>query len=127
MAIVVADTSAWVFYLNGGSSDSLELALAAGSLALPMLVKLELLSVPVNKKQRKSLESLFQRLPVLGLAPEHIGYAAKMKADLETKGIRISARDAHVLQCVLDCDALFLTKDPFWAGLEKACGLRILL
>lgn len=127
MAIVVADTSAWVAYLRGEGMERLELALEAASLKLPAMVKLELLGSPLSKKERKNLEYLLAQIPVISLESGQASRAAEMKADLEGLGINISARDAHILQCAKDEKALFLTSDPLFLRLEKVCGLRIVV
>lgn len=125
MDSVIADTSAWVAFFHGDPSETLELALEACRLELPSLVKLELLGAPFTSQERKKLEDALALLPVIVFDEAQILKAAELKASLETKGYFMSARDAVLLQCVLDRNALLLTKDPLFLSLEKTCNLRI--
>lgn len=122
---VIADTSAWVAFLRGEWAATFELSLEACRLELPSLVKLELLGAPMSAQCRKKLEDALAPLPLISLDDFHARKAAELKASLEERGIFLNARDAALLFCVLDRNALLLTRDPLFLSLEKTCNLRI--
>lgn len=122
---VIADTSAWVCFFRGEKADILELALESGRVEVPSIVKLELLASPMSVQNRKRLEEALSSLPSIALDDEMARRAAELKASLESKGHLLNARDAFLLQCVLDRNALFLTTDPLFRSLQKTCNLRI--
>lgn len=121
---MVTDISAWVAYFSGEKCDALELALGAGMAGVPAMVKLELLANPISSREREAMLDLLNRLPTLGLEEAHLLRAAKLKANLEQEGICISSRDAHILQCAIDQNAVLLTNDPILYQLQKSAGVR---
>jgi predicted nucleic acid-binding protein len=76
-------------------------------------------------KERKALEQVLEPLPVLGADPAHLTRAARLKAELQERGISISARDAHVLQCAKDRDAILISNDPLFLRIQKSAGVRV--
>ncbi len=127
MIRLVTDAGPWIAYLRGENCPLLELALQAGTVAIPALVKLELLGNPLKEKERKSLEGLLASLPTVELTQAHIFAAARLKAKLETAGIFLGARDAHILQCAVEQKALLLTRDPLFHGLQNSTAVQMQL
>jgi predicted nucleic acid-binding protein len=125
MALLVTDITPWVEFFSGGASALLETGLMAGAVGLPALVKAEILANPLGARERKSLEQALEGLPVLGLDPEHFTRAARLKADLQQKGVFLSVRDAHVLQCARDHQAVLISADPLFLGIQKSAGVRV--
>lgn len=127
MAALVVESTALIQYLRGEENTLLELGLEAMALQLPPLVYTELMGNPIHAKERASIEQLFQKIPLCEVDRGHFERSAKLKAALEARGMHLSARDAHIVQCALDQDALLLTKDPFFAELTKYCGVKVQL
>lgn len=125
MALLVSDISPWIDFFSGERSSLLEMGLEAGTLEIPAMVKIELLGNVLIPKDRKALEQVLEALPVLGTEPEHLLRAAKLKAGLQEQGISISARDAHVLQCAKDRDAILISNDPLFLRIQKSAGVRV--
>lgn len=125
VAVLVVETSAWVAFLNGQEDALLEMGLASGQVAVPPLAITELLGQPLPERQRKELERLLALLPVCAADAEHFQRAAKLKAELEARGLSLSARDAHFAQCALDLGAVLVTKDPFFLELQRFSGLKV--
>lgn len=125
MALLVSDISPWIDFFSGRRSSLLEMGLEAGTLEIPAMVKIELLGNVLAPKDRKSLEQVLAPLVVLGSDPEHLTRAAKLKAELQEQGISISARDAHVLQCAKDRDAILISNDPLFLRIQKSAGVRV--
>ena len=122
---LVSDTSAWIAYFAGRDCPLLEAGLAAGTVEIPAMVKLELLGNVLTAKDRKSLEQTLAGLTVLSMNEEHITRAGRLKASLEEKGTAISARDAHILQCAIDQDAILISNDPLFVSIQKSAGVRV--
>lgn len=101
------------------------MGLEAGTLEIPAMVKLELLGNLLAPKERKALEQMLDPLPVLGLDSGHLARAAKLKAELREQGISVNARDAHVLQCAKDRDAILISNDPLFMRIQKSAGVRV--
>ena len=127
MATVVTDLTPWLAFFGGENCLPLELALQANALEIPALIKLEMLSAPMGKKERAALEKALSLLPTLELDKNHLLAAAMLKADLEEKGEFISVRDAHILQCAIDRNAILLSRDALFARLQDSTGVRIQL
>lgn len=121
----MADASAWIAYFSGEPSELLEAGLAAGLVAVPALVRTELLGNSLEKRDRRSLEQVLDGLPTLGLDPGHFSRAGALKARLEGEGIALSARDAHILQCALDRRAVLVSRDPLFRTLELSTGVKV--
>jgi predicted nucleic acid-binding protein len=125
MALLVTDISPWIDFFNGVPSSLLEMGLEAGNLEIPAMVKLELLGNSLAPKERRALEQVLEPLPIVGLDPDHLIRAAKLKAELLEQGISINARDAHVLQCAKDRDAILISNDPLFIRIQKSAGVRV--
>lgn len=125
MALLVSDASPWVEFFAGRDCGLLETGLEAGIVEIPALVKIELLGNVLSAKDRKSLEQVLEPLPVLGLDPDHLLRAGKLKAALQEMGLAISARDAHVLQCAKDREAILISNDPLFLRIQKSAGVRV--
>jgi len=125
MALLVSDISPWIDFFGGEPSPLLEMGLEAGTLEIPAMVKVELLGNVLAPKERKALEQVLEPLSVLGCDPEHLTRAAKLKAGLQEQGIAVSARDAHVLQCAKDRNAILISNDPLFLRIQKSAGVRV--
>jgi predicted nucleic acid-binding protein len=125
MDLLVTDASPWVAFFREEFCPLFEAAMKAGILALPALVKVELLGNPLGGRERKALEAALESVPVLGLDEAHLLRAARLKATLDTQGVLISARDAHVIQCAKDAGGALLSRDPLFARIQKSAGVRV--
>lgn len=125
MSLLVTDSSPWIAFFEGKECSILETGLMAGAVGIPALVKVELLGNVLSAKDRKVLERALETLPVIGIEPEHFIRAARLKADLQEKGILVSARDAHVLQAAIDQNAILISSDPLFQRIQKSAGLRV--
>lgn len=125
MARIVTDTNAWLAYFRNEECSFFEISLSAGILEIPALVKLELLGNVLSNKERKALEELLSGVPTIGLNEDHFLRAAKLKADLQEKGISISARDSHIIQCAIDRDAILLSNDPLFIKIQDSTTVKV--
>jgi predicted nucleic acid-binding protein len=125
MALLVSDVSPWVEFFAGRECALLEAGLEAGIVEIPALVKIELLGNILSTKDRKSLEQVLEPLPILGLEPGHLQRAGRLKASLQEMGLAISARDAHILQCAKDREAILISNDPLFLRIQKSAGVRV--
>lgn len=125
---IVIETSAWASFFEGNEVPTLELALQAGGAVLPALVLTELLSNQLSAKERSQLVDLLSRLSVYPDEKNHQAHyvrAGKLKSELEMRGVRLSARDAHVAQCAIDVKGVLLTRDSFFLELQKYAGVPV--
>lgn len=125
MANVITDATPWIAYLSGKDSAILELALAAGSVRVPPLVAVELLGNKLPFRERKALSSVIEPLVLGDLPAGHWSRAAELKARLDQLDISVSARDAHILQCALDQNALLISDDPLFLKIQKTTGVQV--
>lgn len=125
MASLVTDTGAWLAFFRNEDCSAFEIGLGAGILEIPALVKLELLGNVLGSKERKQLEEILSGVPTLGLSEDHFLRAARLKADLEEKGIRLSARDSHILQCARDRNAVLLSDDPLFTKIQDSTAVKV--
>jgi predicted nucleic acid-binding protein len=125
MDLLVTDASPWIAFFREEPCPLFEAALRAGILALPALVKLELLGNPLGGRERKALEQALESVPVIGFSETHLLRAARLKATLDAQGIAISARDAHVIQCAKDAGGALLSRDPLFGRIQKSAGVRV--
>ncbi|MGZ3693933.1 MAG: PIN domain-containing protein [Bdellovibrionota bacterium] len=125
MIRVVTDATPWIDYFSGKKCAPLELALEAGVVSVPPLVQTELLGNSLEVRDRKTLEGLLRPIMIDKLHPEHWQRAGLLKAQLEEKGIFLSARDAHVVQCCIDQEAVLLSSDPLFRAIQKTCGVTV--
>jgi predicted nucleic acid-binding protein len=114
-----------VEFFRGGECTLLEAGLAAGVVEIPALVKIELLGNVLGAKERKALEQALADLPVIGLDLAHLERAARLKAQLAEWGTAVSARDAHVLQCAKDRQAILISADPLFLRIQKSAGVKV--
>lgn len=125
MIRVVTDSTPWIALLNGGDCPPLELALAAGVASVPPMIQAELLGNPLSLKERNSLEALLKPLVPEALHPEHWPRAGQLKAQLAEGGLFLSVRDAHLLQCAIDQQAVLLSSDPLFREIQKSTGVSV--
>lgn len=125
MALLVTDASPWLDYFAGKDCPILEAGLMAGAVEMPALVKVELLGNVLSAKDRKAFESALASIPTVGTDSEHYVRAARLKASLQEKGVALSARDAHILQCALDRDGILISNDPLFGRIQKTAGVRV--
>lgn len=125
MSKVVTDATPWLAYFSEENCVPLELALGAGSIAVPPLVEVELLGNLLAPKDRKSLQELLGPLTIANLHPEHWQRAGLLKAQLAEKNVFLSARDAHVVQCAIDQEAVLLSSDPLFWEIQKSTGVTV--
>ena len=124
--MLVTDTSIWAAFFRGEECHLLEQGLKAGNIGVPALVKLEVLSSPAGNREKKSLAELMASLPTLGLDDLHITRAAQLREKCFRRGLNVSARDCHVLQCALDQKGILLARSPRFADIERICGTQTL-
>lgn len=125
MAKIITDTNAWLAYFRNEECALFEMGLSAGVLEIPALVKLELLGNVLTPKERKALEELLSGVPTVGLSDEHLTRAAKFKAEMREKGISLSARDSHILQCAKDREAILLSNDPLFIKIQESTAVKV--
>lgn len=127
MINLVTDASPWIAFFEGKDCTFFELALNAGLVEIPALVKVELLGNAMSPKDRKLMESFLSKIPTVGNTEEHLQNAAQLKAELQSKKIHISARDAHILQCARDRNAILVSSDPLFTQIQNSTGVRVQL
>jgi predicted nucleic acid-binding protein len=122
---IVTDSTPWIAYFSGKNCAPLELALEAGAVRVPPLVEVELLGNSLPTKNRKILQELLRPITLGDLHPEHWARAGLLKSQLAEKGFQLSARDAHVVQCAIDQQAVLLSSDPLLSQIQKYSGVTV--
>jgi predicted nucleic acid-binding protein len=122
---LVVDTSSWISYLAGRGPALVERALEEGRVHLPPIVAAELLSGKLGGRERGSLASLLDDLPMVRVDRAHWYRVGALRASLRAAGLTVSTPDAHVAQCVLDLRAELLTADAVFRLVARKTQLRL--
>jgi len=125
VSAVVADTSAWIELFAGRRAPALEDALRHGLVVLPPLVVAELISGARRPRDRASIQSLVEELPVHETPLEHWIRVGDLRRRLAGRGVSVSTPDAHVAQCALDRGALLLSRDAIFLRIAQTSELRV--
>lgn len=122
--MIAADTSAWIDYSKGletKASTALQNALEQGTLLIPPVVLLELLSGP---KITPAAETLIRALPRLDLSSGYWERTALMRRTLLKKGLKARLGDALIAQSCIDQKVSLITGDSDFRHFIKH-GLRL--
>jgi len=125
VSAVVADTSVWIDLFAGRPVPALEEALRHGLVVLPPLVVAELISGARRPRDRTSIQSLVEELPLHETPLAHWVRVGDLRRRLAGRGVSVSTPDAHVAQCALDRDALLLSRDAVFVRIAEASELRV--
>lgn len=124
--MLVVDTSSWISYFRGASTDLFDSALQNGSVLLPPLVAAELLSASnVGAKQRDALRQFVLSVQLCATPVEHWIAVGELRAALARRGITVSTPDAHVAQCARDYRAELMSDDAVFTRIAGYAGLRV--
>jgi tRNA(fMet)-specific endonuclease VapC len=125
VSAVVADTSVWIELFARRAAPMLEGALREGSVVLPPIVVAELISGARRARDRTSIQSLIEELPVHETPLDHWIRVGDLRRRLASRGVAVSTPDAHVAQCALDRGALLLSRDAIFLRIAAASELRV--
>ncbi len=109
--MIAADTSAWIDYAKGSetsASSALQIALEQGSLVIPPLVLVEILSGP---KITPSAESFIQALPRIDLSSGYWERTALTRRAILKKGLKARLGDCLIAQSCIDQNVALITGD----------------
>lgn len=125
MALVSADTSSLVRFLEGKSGVDVELIDAAftrDEFRLTPAAMAELLSYP---KPRPMLEPMLAQMPLLSLNDGYWTRVGEARRSILTLGLRARLGDALVAQACIDADVALIAHDPDFGHFEAHCGLKL--
>jgi len=123
--MIAADTSSLIAYFAGAAGsdvEHIEVALAAGELALPPVVVTELASDP------EAGSALEERLAGVRLLEPMAGYwirAGQSRRRVLAHGFKAKVADALVAQACVDHDVALVTRDRDFRHFATHCGLRL--
>jgi hypothetical protein len=123
--MIAADTSTLIAFIQGDSGidvESLDAALAAGTLAISPVVLTELLSEP-RLPQRH--ETFIRNLPLLETLDGYWIRAAKSRATILSHKLRARLPDTLIAQAAIDHDATLIQRDGDFRHFAKHCGLKL--
>lgn len=109
--IVAVDTSSLVAFLSGESGrdvDQLDEFLELGTVVLPPVVLVEILSDP---KLPAKIRHFIERLPVLEILDGYWLRAAKLRASILARCRKARLGDALIAQSCIDHRAVLITRD----------------
>lgn len=122
--MIAADTSAWIDYSKGESSQGakqLEAALSNGTLVMPTPIVFEILSGP---GLIKDAEEAIQQLPQLEIVPGFWQRAGAMRKSLLKKGLKANAMDCLIAQNCIDHNIPLIKADYDYRYFQKL-GLKL--
>jgi predicted nucleic acid-binding protein len=122
---VVADTSVWIELFAGRPVPVLVEALRQGLVVLPPIVVAELISGARRARDRTSIQSLLEELPLHETPLEHWVRVGDLRRRLAGRGVSVSTPDAHVAQCAIERGAVLLSRDAIFARIAVASELRL--
>ena len=117
--MIAADTSAWIDFskgVNTAASLALQSALEQGSLVIPPLVLVEVLSGP---RITPTAESFIQALPRVDLNPGYWERTALMRRALLKRGLKARVGDCLIAQSCIDQEIPLITGDRDFRHFEK--------
>ncbi len=129
--LIAIDTSSFVAYVSGEQGrdvDLLDRALTNGSIMLPPIVFVELLSDP---KLPKELEKFLKKVPRLEVLKGYWERAGKIRALIlskKIKGRRLKVRlgDSLIAQSCIDHKVPLITRDRDFKHFAKYTDLELL-
>lgn len=127
MAVLIVDSSAWIAYFDGLPSPLLEMGLQSQSIMMPPMVLTEILGNQLHQREREMLIRLFDKTNIIECGAEHFMRAGKLKSELESRGVLLTARDAHLIQCAIDHKGALLTKDPYFLEIQRYLHVEVYL
>lgn len=123
--MIVADTSTWVAFLEGGAGDDtrlLDQALADRHVLMVPVVLTELLSDPnLPSDVAKTLADI----PMVEVEAGYWQRAGKLRAKILAKGRRARLGDALIAQSCVDRKISLLTRDRDFRAFAEAAGLEL--
>jgi predicted nucleic acid-binding protein len=125
VAGVVVDTSVWVDFFAGRTSELLVEALANDAVIIPPVVVAELVTGASTPSQRSLIGELLQDAPIHETPLDHWIQVGDLRRRLAGKGLTITTPDAHVAQCALDRDAVLMTRDAVFQRIARHTRLRL--
>ena len=126
MSGVVVDTSVWIEFFAGRSTERLDEALRLGAVVLSPVVAAELLSGARHARDRRALVDLLTDLPLHPTPFAHWIAVGDLRAALQPRGVSVSTPDAHVTQCAIERDAMLLSNDAVFRRIAKLSALQLL-
>ena len=125
MGAIVADTSAWIRFLDGESIPSLESALKEARVILSPIVLAELMSKTRNGSEQNRVADLTNDLILHETPRSHWVAVGELRRTLKNHQIRITIPDAHIAQCAIDENARLLTYDKIFVKISRWSRLRL--
>jgi predicted nucleic acid-binding protein len=122
--MIAADTSAWIDYSKGVHSkhaNALQAALEQGSLVIPPVVLVEILSGPGISPQ---VESFILAIPRLELTPGYWERTAQMRRSLLKKEKKARLGDCLIAQSCIDHEVPLIAGDHDFRHFARF-GLRL--
>lgn len=122
--MIAADTSAWIDYSKGVDSKharALQAALEQGSLVIPLVVLVEILSCPGISHQ---VESFILAIPRLELTPGYWERTAHMRRSLLKKEKKARLGDCFIAQSCIDHEVPLIAGDHDFRHFARF-GLRL--
>ncbi len=125
---LVVDTSSWISYFSGQckQEEEIDLALKEGRVFLSPLVAAELLSARLKSHEKEKLINFLSNLPLCASSLDHWIRVGELRAELLSKGLKVSTPDTHIAQCCLDLNCYLLTEDKIFIHIAKSVSLKLL-
>ncbi len=125
MSEIIVDTSVWIEFFRGKELPLLESALKEGRVLLTPIVLAELMSGVRTENEKEKLKNFLFQLEVAPHDRDHWLQVGLLRAKASKKGISLSTPDAHVAQCVIDCQGLLYSFDKIFEKLAKLIPLKL--
>ncbi|MEW6338530.1 MAG: PIN domain-containing protein [Acidobacteriota bacterium] len=125
MSGLVVDTSVWIDFLNGKPAATLERGLENGAVVLPPVVVAEQAGGAHQRKHREAFVDLIADLAVHDAPVDRWVRVGDLRRRLGEKGIGVSTPDAHAARCVLDRNAVLLSRDVVFLRIAAVAPLRL--
>lgn len=109
--MIVADSCIWIDFLSGRVDHGMPRTLLDNRVAMCGMVLAEVLSGIRRPKQREQLERRFAALPYLQESREIHARAARLFADLQSRGVTIPLSDCIIAAVCLENDLPLSTTD----------------
>ena len=124
MKKLIVDTSSIISFFEGKNLPILYKAFEDGAVFLPAIVISELLNENLFITYRKELKQILRSLPMCN--SDFFHWANVGEISNRFAKIKITIRDAHIIQCALDADILLHTQNTNFKKLSNKFNLKII-
>ncbi len=126
---VLVDTSVWVSYFRGKSteiSEKVDRLLEGGEVCVPKIVLAELIQGAKSRRELSTIEDFFEAFSILDQSPETWLKAGRLSRELKMRGKTIPLLDCYIAVIAEENDCVILTLDDHFKEIQRVIPLALI-